>query len=349
MYSDPKLAQLMRARCHDSEDRLTVALNIELPQDGTAPEWLELLPAGDVVEGRDGRSWFNPEPQQVIAMTQQLGKDIVLDWEHATELKAPQGDKAPAAAWIKDLEVRDGAIWGRLEWTKDGHASVTSREYRYISPVFDYTKDSNRIMRITSAGLTNKPNLYLTALNQSQQGRQEDDPVKLSAAIRKALGLPEDATEEQGVTAINQMQQAKQQAEQDLATARNSQAAPSLDSYVPRADYDSAMNHAKSLQDKLDQRDKDELEDKIQTAINSALDAGKITPATVEYHTAQCRQEGGLDRFKEFVEKAPAVGDDTDLGHRIPESDKDTALNQEQAQIAGMFGNSAEDLERYGK
>lgn len=349
MYSDPKLAQLMRARCHDSEDCLAVAINIELPADGTVPEWVELLPAGEFIKGRDGRVWQNPDPLLVIEQTRALGQDIVLDWEHATEFKAPKGEEAPAAAWIVDLEVRGGAIWGKVEWTEDGRASVASRKYRYISPVFHFTKDEAVIYRFTSAGLTNKPNLYLTALNQSQQGRQEDDPVKFSLALCQALALAATATEEDVLSAINQMKADKDKANQDLQTALNQQATPSLDKYVPRADFDTAVNRANGLQEKLDQRDKDELEGKIQTAINSALDAGKITPATVEYHTAQCRQEGGLDRFKEFVEKAPAVGDDTDLSHRKPESDKDTALNQEQAQVASMFGNSAEDLEKYGK
>ena len=38
--------------------------------------------------------------------------------------------------------------------------------------------------------------------------------------------------------------------------------------------------------------------------IEAALGAGKITPATVEYHKASCRQDGGLERFRDFVKAA---------------------------------------------
>ncbi|MGB1763000.1 phage protease [Alloalcanivorax xenomutans] len=353
IYSTPTLADQLRALCREEDGCQLAALNFELPADGSVPDWLELLPAGETLEGRDGRAWRNPDPAAVVRRTRDLRRDIPLDWEHATELKAPKGDRAPAAAWIKELEVRDGAVWGRVEWTEDGAESVGKRHYRYISPVFLFQKDTLEIQRITSAGLTNQPNLYITALNQSGPV-QEDSPVKLSAAIRNALGLKDDATEDDGVQAINQMkqdkdaaEQAKAQAEQDKEAAIN-RATPSLDKFVPRADYDSAMNRTRELEQKLKERDEAELEGQIDAAINQALDDGKITPATADYHKAQCRQEGGLERFKAYVEAAPKVADDSDLDTRKPEAGKDTALNQEEARVAALFGNSAEDLKKYG-
>lgn len=354
IYSTPKLAASLRlALCREQEAQL-LALNFELPTDGTVPDWLELLPAGEIVTGRDGRTWRNPEPGSVVQRTLDLGRDTPLDWEHATELKAPKGERAPAAAWIKELQVRDGAIWGRVEWTDAGRASVANREYRYISPVFHFHRDTRVIQRITSAGLTNSPNLFITALNQSGTGPEEDLPVKLSEAIRKALALKDDATEDDGVAAINQMkadketaEQAKTQAEADKEAALN-RATPGLDKFVPRADYDVAVNRSNELQAQLDARQKDEQEAQIETAINAALDARKITPSTVDYHKAQCRQEGGLERFKEYVEAAPQIAADTDLDKREQDKNKDTALNQEEQRAAALFGNSAEDLKKYG-
>ena len=356
IYSNPTLAASIRkALCREADGRdLLLALNFELPADGTVPEWLELLPTGETVTGRDGRTWRNPDPAAVVQRTLELGRDTPLDWEHATEIKAPKGERAPAAAWITELQVRDGAIWGRVQWTDAGKASVANREYRYISPVFLFHRETRVIQSITSAGLTNNPNLFITALNQSGNGPEEDLPVKLSAAIRKALALKEDATDDDGVAAINQMkadketaEQAKTQAEADKEAALN-RATPGLDKFVPRADYDIAVNRSNELQAQLDARQKDEQEAQIETAINAALDARKITPSTVDYHKAQCRQEGGLERFKEYVEAAPQIAADTDLDKREQDKNKDTALNQEEQRAAALFGNSAEDLKKYG-
>ena len=85
----------------------------------SAPEWIELLPAG-VFYGRDGRGPFRlDDPAAVIASTtaMQMNAGLPIDYDHATDFGAPEGRPAPAAGWIRELEVRDGAVWGRVEWT----------------------------------------------------------------------------------------------------------------------------------------------------------------------------------------------------------------------------------------
>ena len=98
---------------------------------GGAPEWVEVLPAGPDIEGRDGRKWHLEDPEGVAATSLDGMRDIPIDWEHASDIKAPRGEEAPAAGWITQLEVRNGALWGRVEWTERGAAQVASREYRY--------------------------------------------------------------------------------------------------------------------------------------------------------------------------------------------------------------------------
>lgn len=312
-----------------------LALNVELPA-GEIPEWIELLPAGDIVLGRDGRNWRNRDPQAVVDQFAARGLDLVIDWEHASEYRAPKGQDAPAAGWVKELAVRDGAIWGRVEWTEKAAAQLQRKEYRYLSPVFLFTRDERQIVRFTSAGLTNLPNLELKALNQ--QSHQEESTVWKE--LLKRLGLPEDATEDQAITALNQIQT-------DLETAKNRETTPSLDKYVPRADFDQAQQRAANAEQTLNTLKKEREDEAIDTAINQALEDGKIAPATVDYHKAQCRTDGGLERFKTFVESAPAINGDSGLGDRkVPGADK--ALNTETLKIAGMMGNSEEDLKKYG-
>ncbi len=130
------------------------------------PQWVMLIPAGEF-SGRDGRGPFRlADPQRVIAATEALGMaaGVPIDYDHATDFAAPKGRPAPAAGWIRELQQRAGALWGRVEWTPHGAQAITSREYRYISPVFQYSPDGG-VTRLLRAGLTNNPNLYLTAIS----------------------------------------------------------------------------------------------------------------------------------------------------------------------------------------
>lgn len=308
------------------------SLNFEIPGiDTTPPEWIQLIPAGEQLIGRDRRAWNNSSPDAVVAAFAQDGKDMPIDWEHSTELKAPNGEKAPAAGWITALENRAGAIWGRVMWTPDGLNSVANREYRYISPVFVFDKATSRILRLTSVGLTNRPNLYLPALN-SEHYKEEESMMNTQqfASLVAALGLAADATPEQ---AINHATTLKG----DLSTALNQAQSPSLDKFVPKPDYDLALNRAASAEAKLADQAKATLEFAINAEIDTALKAGKITPATVDYHKAQCAQEGGLERFKKYCLAAPTIAADS-----VPDQKKkdhnDTALNAEEEYVCKALG-----------
>lgn len=311
-----------------------VAINSQvLPSSGAAPEWIPLIPAGQVV-GRDGREWVNDQPDVVLQAFAVNAMDLPLDMEHATELKATQGDPAPAVGWIKELQNRGGQIWGRVEWTEAGRNAVESKAYRYVSPVIVFERASKRVVALTSVGLTNRPNLFLQALN----GREKNmDLEKLLAA----LGLLDTASFDEALAHLGKLKG-------DLATATNAAASPSLDKFVPRADYDAALARATNAEQGLASLNKEAKDKDIAAAIDKALSEGKITPATVEYHKAQCAQEGGLERFDAYCKAAPVVGDPSRMNGKRPE-DQGKALNAEEQRIAEMFGNSVEDLQKYGK
>lgn len=305
----------------------STALCFELSAD--VPEWVEVLPPGPTVTGRDGRTW-SYDPAEVLAATKAhtAGADLPFDYVHATELKAPQGEDAPASGWAREYRINErGAIEARVEWTAKARNAIAEREYRYISPVFTYD-DDGRIHRFSSFGLVNKPNLLTKALN-AEQPTTENIPM-LAAAIRAALGLPETATEDEAVAAIKALKEAKE-------TALNSEKAPSLQLYVPRGDYNALEQRARNAEQQLKQREEDELKTAINTEIDAALKAGKITPATKAYHLAACQEEGGLERFREFVKAAPSVTATVVPEGKVDEQNK-TALNAEQQQAARMFG-----------
>lgn len=266
---------------------------------GTPAEWVELIPAGHDVRGEDGRAWVNDDPDAIVAAFQRRGKPLVIDWEHATEHRAPQGLDAPAAAWIDRLENRAGAIWGHVEWTDKALAQIAAREYRFLSPVFLYHKESRRIIAITSAGLTNTPNLTLTALNQLHQ-TQKEPAVSLLNALQVALDLPGAPDEDRIIAAVSALKA-------DLASARNRAEAPALEKFVPRADYDAALARASNAEQKLSAIESERREAAIGALIDQALAAQQISPATKDYYSAMCKTEGGLEAFKAFLGKAPAL------------------------------------------
>lgn len=327
------------ARNADERIPRGVALCIELAADGSVPEWIQLLPSGPEIKGRDGRAWLHDRASAVVAAFAAEGKDVVIDFEHSTEIKAPQGDEAPAAGWIKEMEIRNGGeIWGRIEWTARAAEAIRNREYRYISPVFIYEIQTGRITRIVSAGLTNKPNLQLAALNAETHQRKENN-MEL-AQLLAALGLPATATFAEALNRITAMRT-------ELGTALNRADNPPLDKFVPRADYDQALNRATTAETKLKAKTDADLETAINTEIAAALKAGKITPATAEYHKAQCRTEGGLDRFKTFVAAAPVIGDATGLDGKKPAGDG-KAIDEGQKAINAMCGVDDETFKKYG-
>jgi phage I-like protein len=322
-------------------DVLLTAINRELlpilekmaEQDG-APLWIELIPAGEDVVGRDGRAWVNTDPEAILEAFDANGADLPIDIEHATQLKGANGDHAPAAGWIKSLEVREGgSIWGLVEWVGSGVYLVREKEYRYISPVFSYNPKTGQIIALKSAGLTNNPNLQLTALNNAQQPPKETTMDKLLVL----LGLSATATESDAIIAVNTMQTALTAAKAEKVALNTS-----LENVVPRADFDLAVNSRDDALGKLKAIETDALAADIETAINSALEAGTIAPASREYHVASCQAEGGLERFKAFAKSAPIIGAPAKELSDEQIAANAASLTEDEIAICRQFGHSEE-------
>jgi phage I-like protein len=154
------------------------------------PEWVHLLPLGEIA-CRDGRGPYRlDDPQGVIAATtaHQKGVPLPIDYDHQLLYSEKNGKPAPAAGWITDLEVREGGIWGRVEWTEAAAAHLAAREYRYLSPVYRYLKHDGTVTRIECAALTNIPNLELTAL-ASQLDNDGGEDMDLNQFLALLAGL----------------------------------------------------------------------------------------------------------------------------------------------------------------
>lgn len=267
-----------------------------------APEWVQVFPPGPTIKARDGREWTLPDPVPVIAAFRANQADLPVDVEHASELKAPKGEPAPAQGWVSELAVRDGVLCARVAWTADGAVAVTSRAYRYISPAFSFNA-AGQITALRSLALVTQPALTMPALARDggRPSPQQDPSMTQSLIVRlaAAFGLPQTATEDQLVQAA-----ADQVA---LASATRDPA-----KFVPAADLQAALARATTAETALAARETADKEAVALAAVEKAIADGKLTPATKDHWLAIA--SSNPDAFNAAIASMPSIKGVTDAG-----------------------------------
>jgi phage I-like protein len=259
----------------------------------SAPEWILLLPAGDITT-RDGRVLRNVSPDTILASFAADQRDIPLDYEHATEVRAPEGLSAPAVGWIGELKVEAGEILGKVAWTDDGRAAVESRAYRYISPVVHLEPGSRAVLRISSVALTNDPALYIKSLNRREAPETQEEAEMLKA-IAKALNLPETATEAEILSAI-----AVQHTEKEALKAKADK--PDATMYVLRTEHDTLIATCSQLRAENKTLKDADTEKEVVALVDGAISAGKVIPAIRDSELELCRALGAT-KYQERLSK----------------------------------------------
>lgn len=310
-----------------------------LSETGEPPDWVQLVPAGKNIKARDGRKFSNAKPEDVVKAFEGSSLDLPIDFNHSSESRDER--PAPAAGWIVELEIREGEIWGRVEWTRLGIEALRNKEYKYISPAF-YQSKTGLVLELVSAGLTNRPALDLPSLasadNQNNGG--SDRPMEQNMDLSKLLallGLSADAKMEDILLAVATLKLEGEKSatkldevEKALAKAQT----PSLDEFVPRADHDVVVARAETAEKQLAEQKEKAQNDKIEVVVAEAMKAGKVTPANKDFYVETCKQEGGLERFQAFVKNAPVVGPGDNTSKSLdkrspPAGDKDRLTDRE--------------------
>ena len=266
------------------------------------PEWIRILPLGKV-ELSDSREPFEVDAASLAAMVaafRSRGVDLVIDYEH----QSLQGERAPAAGWIKDLEARPDGLWARVEWTRQAGEYLLSKEYRYFSPVLRLEPETRRPMVLMHLGLTNVPAIKClpplvakwggkagAAANSGKEGGGSMERIKAW------LGLDPEVAAEAAASRLLEFLG-------DLGAALN----------LPRDASASQLKGAvaagrageASLRDSISElavlkaRLAAEGADK---AVGEALAAGKISPAQQEWALEYFRQDP--EGFATYVARAP--------------------------------------------
>ena len=291
----------MNTALHRADQSLLVGAfcaELQLAPDGSAPEWVHLLPLGPEIVGRDGRAWTMPDPEAFVrASTAELPAPF--DYMHASERRRDDGtsDEAPAAGWIVELNVvREGGerapgVWGRVEWTPRGRSAVAGREYRFQSPAFLH-RAGGELVRLTSAGLVHKPNLVLTALNA--RGEEKSMTEEQRKALCQKLGLAEDAD----VSAIMARVGALDSAHKAL-NARGE--------VVPRTDLDSALNRARAAEEQLAAQAKSAFCSRRDAVLDAAQKEGKFPPSSRDFYLGLCTSGEALAKLEAEMRSRPAL------------------------------------------
>ncbi|MCW5720421.1 MAG: hypothetical protein KIS86_04685 [Devosia sp.] len=294
-------------------------------ESGQAPDWVQLLPAGPEIVARDGRRWTF-EPQTILnAFTANRGP-LVIDYEHGQDHLATAGVKAPAAGWITAMEARDGAIWGKVEWTATAAREIVERAYRFLSPSMRHTKNGV-LTRLQGAGLVNRPALEMTALSREEHSHQKE-PLMTLKAIATALGLADSAGEAAVLAAIAGRDTERETLCSALAIDVASDTAALTTAVTTLVnDHKTALARAEdtseleTLRTSLASIQADRLTEKIEKALDDAQAAGKITPASRGDYLAMCQVEGGLGRFESLVKTLPVIGEPSGIGNTSPATD----------------------------
>ena len=314
-------------------DSLFLCLNFE---GGKIPDKIQLLPAGEYVAGRDGRRWTKRSADAIAQKSNEYLPQHIIDENHATDLKAPRGESAPAMGWFTNVRAEeDGSVWADAVWTSRGKTALENQEYRYISPVFECDA-SGEIIKIMRAALTNSPNLELQNLNSTQTA-PADNPAKenvMKKEICAALGLPETATDNEVLAAITA-----------LKTQANSAQTVDLAAYAPRADLAQMEARAVQAEKTLAEMNAAQLKAKATAAVEKAVADRKIAPASKDAYLAMCATEEGLSNFTKIMESSPALipAGTSGASGTPPAAETQAELNAEEESFCKAMGYTKEE------
>ena len=319
-------------------------------KDGKIPEWIMLFKEGwNEVEG-EGKYLVDSKAYEILsAYIARRGIDIVFDYEHQTI----KGIKAPAAGWIKEYRYTDGiGIEARVEWSDEAAEYILKKEYRYFSQVFGVRKSDNRMIALHSVALTNTPktNNLTPILAKLGEDFKKEEGMDLLKKLIKALGLADDASESDVLSAIKKIMNKKPEKPKEVA------AKDVLDALDLKEGSDTstvvASIHALKQSDKtgvsreeFDKVTKQLADRDAGEVVAKAGAEGKITPDQTKWATEYATRD--LEGFKTFVAKAPVVVPVSKLPEKKETTD-DIAADETVMAVAKMMDVSAEDIKKYG-
>jgi len=320
------------------------ACAFELPNDNKA--WIQILPAG-AFKPNDGRKMDVPhwyiDAKSAAALIDKFRAQknpLVIDYEHQTLYKEQNGQPAPAAAWIVDLEWREGSgLWAKTEYTEPAKAQVKSGQYRYFSPVFQHDK-KGVVRTLINGAFTNSPAIdgmeRLAALARQLNTQPEDNPMTDKkteskadlSAIASALNLDKGADEQSIIAACSALKAQVGQVQ-----------TPDPAEYMPVAAMKEMQAQIAALSAQIQSGEADNL-------IAAAKQQGKLLPAMEQWAKDYASKD--LQGFKAYLESVPAIAALTAMQAKEPPKN-DLGLSEEEILVAKATGTPLKELAAFKK
>ena len=306
----------------------------------------------DFTKGREkgGFDFTAEDADAVIANFHDRGKDLVVDYDHATL----SGGEAPASGWITSLEKGDDGLYAVADWTPKAAERLKNREYRYHSPVIFFDAKTGHPSALHSVALTNHPSMHgypalaaddddFSNIDPTTQKQQENSMNKTLLALASALGIAvefTDGKEDEAKTAakisekITELMTAKAQGDAFL----EAQGAKTFDDITgkiagmkPAADFEKLQAELNALKSK----------DLVAKAFND----GKLVEAQRAW--AEDYAARNPEGFKAFCDNAPKIapGPATTVpATNPPKTEQPAAFTDADLAIMARLGVKKEDL-----
>ncbi|MDP2045995.1 MAG: phage protease, partial [Deltaproteobacteria bacterium] len=245
------------------------------------------------------------------------GVDLVIDYEH----QSLQGERAPAAGWIKELEARGDGLWARVDWTRQARDYLEKREYRYFSPVLRLDPETRRPVALMHMGLTNVPAIkHLPPLVARWGGAATPDPRRPAGAAVRARAAKMDSVKENAkmVEQLKRLMGLEPEVEEvavcgkAMEAFRDLAATLNLPGEVSVAQLKGAVEALKAGATRLVKTEEalqalkgrlaSETADRL---VEEALKAGKVSPAQHGWALEYCRRDP--EGFQTYADRAPKL------------------------------------------
>lgn len=325
---------------------------------------IQLTPAG-AFRPNDGRemkvaAWTIDAgtATKVIARFNARKNPPVVDYEHQTLHKETNGQPAPAAAWMRALQWREGSgLWATVELTPQAAEQIRSGEYRYISPVFLYDEKTGEVLAIEMAAITNTPaidGMQAMSLRAAATFAFHPDPeessMTLLEALLAALGLPASTTEDQAIAACSALQahaaalNAQLGAEGSAAIAactalktKAAGAAPDPAKFVPISVVEELQGQVAALSAK-------HTAGEVAALVDAGLADGRILPSMKDWATDLGKSN--VAALTSYLEKAAPIAalTSSQTGGAAPAVKDENGLTAAELAVCSQTGISAKDF-----
>ena len=314
---------------------------------GTVPTEFKLTPSGQF-KAKDGRPFGIPgwtvtekNANQIIAAASNIQDQTLIDYEHQTLYTRENGKQAPAAGWFKSMEWRSDGLYALgVEWTEQAKQAIESKEYRYISPVLAYNKQSGEVTAVLMAALVNYPAIDgLTDLAAAHFNFNQTENFIMNKEQLALLGLDETATEEQingALTALKAKSDKAASLETEITELKENPGNVDPSKFVPVETMTVLKNEVTALSKQISDKESGDL-------VAAALSDGQLLPAQKGW--AESLDVEALKAYLKTAQPIAALKQMQTDGKQFDDQGK-AILTDEQIAVCSQMGIEPEEYRK---